>query len=147
MKRGPGRPVTQKQPIENTMTEITRERPKRTKNASHQKGPLTSIARPGYRNYFANDVDGRIDEMMELGYTPVINPNADTSDSADGRESKYGNAVRKSVGGGVKAILMEIPIEWYNEDYAEAQKTVDRSDAALNTNETGQYGSVDIKRN
>lgn len=145
--RGIGRPPfinIEQEPAEMT---VTRERPQRTKNASRQKGPLTSVARQGYRNYFANDEDGRIEEMLELGYTPVINPSADTSDTAGGRDSKYGNAVKKSVGGGVKAILMEIPQEWYDEDYAEAQKEVDRSDEALNSNEIGQYGSVSINRN
>ncbi len=143
-----GRPpvIQQTQQESKPMTEVRRERPKRPSRSHISKGPLTSVARPGYRNYYANMEDGNIEALMEMGYTPVINPNADTSKTAGGVESKYGNVITKSVGGGVKAMLMEIPLEWYEEDYAEQQKIVDRSDSALNVNETGQYGSVTIDR-
>jgi hypothetical protein len=58
-----------------------------------------------------------------------------------------GDVVRKSVGGGRHAVLMEIPKEWYDEDQAEKQKEVDAREGSMEPNtREGQFGSVTIQR-
>lgn len=75
----------------------------------NQEQTLAFIARPGYRPYWFSDVPGRISRAKRAGYSHVMDP--DTSeplsritDRADGR--------------GRASYLMEIPIQWYQEDMA-----------------------------
>jgi hypothetical protein len=73
---------------------------------------------------WVNDQEDRINMFKEAGYTPVVG-NADTS-TPDARDpNKIGSIVRKHVGGGTYAVLMEIPEEFYKEDQEAKQHRVD----------------------
>jgi len=108
---------------------------------------LTAEQRPGFVRRFVNDHDGRVERFIEAGYTPVLDANADTSSKNTSKPSLMGDVVRKAVGGGRHAVLMEIPKEWYDEDQAEKQKEVDAREGSMEPNtREGQVGSVVIKR-
>jgi len=108
---------------------------------------LTAEQRPGFVRRFVNDHDGRVERFIEAGYTPVLDANADTSSKNTSKPSLMGDVVRKAVGGGRHAVLMEIPKEWYDEDQAEKQKEVDAREGSMEPNtREGQFGSVVIKR-
>lgn len=127
------------------MAELKRERPKRIPIGTGNV--LTAEQRPGFVRRYVNDHDGRVDRFIEAGYTPVLKPGADTSAQRTGKPSLMGDVVRKSVGGGMHAVLMEIPQEWYDEDQKEKQKEVDAKENSMDPNtREGQFGSVTIQR-
>jgi hypothetical protein len=127
------------------MAELKRERRKRTPIGTGNV--LTAEQRPGFVRRYVNDHDGRVERFIEAGYTPVLDANADTSANKASKPSLMGDVVRKSVGGGRHAVLMEIPKEWYDEDQAEKQKEVDAREGSMEPNtREGQFGSVTIQR-
>lgn len=84
--------------------------------------------RPGYRRYWANDRPGRIKRFIQAGYAHVV-------------DDETGEVVARNTdvidGHGRKSYLMEIPIQWYQEDMAKnAARLADR----LNDIRTGRHG-------
>lgn len=91
---------------------------------------LYAPQRDGYKRHWANDTGGRLDELLNRGYTFV------DSKSVTGLESDKAGKVCKRVGSengkDLYAYLMEIPEEWYNEDYLRRQKErVDSKENAI----------------
>lgn len=89
----------------------------RIRNVCKQRGPLyidPKYKRPGFVYRLVNDVDGTVENAMNLGYTPVKRK-VPVGDGTASDSHSVGSLVTKSVGGGVTAILMEIPEELYNE--------------------------------
>lgn len=108
---------------------------------------LTAAKREGYVRRYVNDQDGRVERFLEAGYQIVIEPDADTSADKAGKPTLLGTNVRKSVGGGRHAVLMEIKEEFYNEDQEAKQEQVDALENAMEPNAgEGQFGKVSIKR-
>lgn len=139
----------------NDKTQMTRERPARRQRFPLGTGDvLTAEQRPGFVRRYVNDKDDRVRRFVAAGYEPVHDPNADTSQGRSGRATNTGDSiVRKPVGGGVEAVLMEIPEEFYREDQAAKQSRVDMDEQAMQPrhggtpNAQGQYGGVSIDRN
>jgi hypothetical protein len=127
------------------MAEMKRQRNKRIPIGTGNV--LTAEQRPGFVRRFVNDQDGRVERFKDAGYTPVLDQSADTSAQGAGKPSLLGNVVRKSVGGGRHAVLMEIPQEWYDEDQELKQREVDAKEGSMEPNtREGQFGSVTINR-
>ncbi len=123
------------------MSEFVRKRP----TAINKRNVLTAETREGFHRRFVNDIDDEIKYAMDCGYTPVLDADADNTAPKVGRPSKLGNLVRKSVRGGMHAVLMEIPMEWYLENQAEkAEKR--REQEKMMEPAQGQYGSIEISR-
>ena len=105
--------------------------------------------RPGYRRRVVNDVDDgeRIGRFEAAGYTKVVGqvPGGDTRAGAD---SQMGAPVVRSVGLGVKGVLMEIPEEFYNEDQAAKLAAVDETEESIRrqAEESGLRGKLTIER-
>lgn len=125
-------------------------RPKRTPLGI--RNVLTAEQRPGFVRRWVNDVDDRLSRAKEAGYSPVLKP-ADTSDPRAGADSQMASAVAKSVGGGTRAVLMEIPEEFYREDQTAKQRAVDATESGLRRQPGikgqqygGTYGKVEITR-
>lgn len=85
--------------------------------------------RPGYRRYWFNDTPGRINRAKQAGYSHVIDPDT-------------GNPVARITGqtekgDGQNSFLMEIPMEWYQEDM---ERQAQERERALNDIRNGRAG-------
>lgn len=125
-------------------------RPKRTPLGT--RNVLIATERKGFVRRYVNDVDDRIERAKAAGYTPVTT-HSDASDPRAGSDSRMGAISSKSVGGGVRAVLMEIPEKFYQEDQAAKQEQVDRSEEGLSRQKGidgqqygGVYGKVKVSR-
>lgn len=97
------------------------DRPNRSESAHpkripiHQRNIMTTDQRDGYARRWVNDVDGRPEMFEDAGYAKVVKPTK-VGDPMAGAASQLDSVVRKPVGGGINAVLMEIPVELYEED-------------------------------
>jgi len=78
--------------------------------------------RPGYMRRWVNDTPGRIMGAERGGYKHV--------------KDNEGNPVKthaglQAMGGAMNCYLMEIPMQWYQEDFAFKQESVDETDKAI----------------
>lgn len=122
-------------PLQNT-------RPKRTPVSGRNK--LTAPIRKGYTRRFVNDVEDRISVFEEGGWQ-IVRGEVPVGDKSVSRENPMGTPVTKHVGSGVKAVLMEIKDEWYNEDQAAKQKKIQETvNEIVKKREDGQYGKIEI---
>lgn len=109
-------------------------RPKRTPLAKQAK--LKFDQKPGYMTRVVNEEFGRIEAFLTAGWK--IREGGDLTNRKDGTDaSQMGSAVRRVVNKGRDAsahtaVVMEIPIELYNEDYLEKQKDVDEIEKRIN---------------
>ena len=99
---------------------------------------LAFPARPGYRRRIFNDSPGRIARAIEAGYEHVM----------DAMGRPVSRIVDKGGDGkGMSGFLMEIPMEYYNEDFARKHASLDEVDKAIyrgkfkdeETNADGRY--------
>ena len=107
---------------------------------------LNAPKRAGFVRRFVNDVGDRVQRFKEAGYN-IVEGDVPTGDSKIGRASQLGSTVAAEVGGGKKAVLMEIKEEWYNEDYNTAQAKIDRVENEMKrvpgqTSQDGLSGEV-----
>jgi len=125
-------------------------RPQRTPIAN--RDPLKFGKRKGYRRRVVNDIkDGaRIRMFLEAGWRFVDGEETTSADGEAGRASQIGSAVRRSVGAGVHAYLMEIPKELYERDQKMKSDRVDQLEKGMIDESAkkveGQYGSITINR-
>lgn len=112
------------------------DRPDRSQSAHKKRIPigtrniLTAPERPGYIRRFVNDVDGRISMFEDAGYEAVRVP-TQVGDPKAGDASQLGSVVRKPVGGGKTAVLMEIPENYYAEDQLAKEQRLKEKEQAL----------------
>jgi len=102
--------------------------PAKTERKSRKRIPLgsrnilTAPKRPGFVRRFVNDKGDRIQTFKDAGWVPV--EDTPVGDPKIGRASSMGSMTNPSVGEGQRAILMELPEEDYQEDYAAAQAEI-----------------------
>lgn len=102
---------------------------------------------PNYEYRIVNDIDDRIQDFLDKGYEFETSEEVRVGDSRVEQDSKMGTIRRASVGGGVKAILMKIKKEWYDEDQKIKQEYIDKTEQAMRPNPNeGTYGKIDITR-
>ena len=78
---------------------------------------LTAPKKSGFVRRYVNDEPDRIQMFKDAGYV-VVDENLPVGDPKIGQASSLGRITNPSVGGGKKAILMEIKQEYYDEDQA-----------------------------
>jgi len=124
-------------------------RPHRTPIAT--RDPLKFGKREGYRRRVVNDVkDGaRVQMFLDAGWRFVEGATT-SADGEAGRASQMGSAVRRSVGEGTHAYLMEIPEELYMQDQKKKWDKLDALEKGM-INESadrveGRYGGITINR-
>jgi len=83
---------------------------------------LSLPPRPGYVRRWINDLDDRIEQALAGGYSHVKD--------SKGRNISRGVGVSPR-GGGLTAYAMEIPQEWYDEDFARKQGMIDVTDHTI----------------
>lgn len=131
-------------------TKVTSETRVRTRRSPLEGGrDKLAVANqdPNFVYRWVNDTPGRIDELRERGYE-VVTSDVEVGQSKVDRGSKVGSAPVIQAGGGITAVLMRIPREWYNEDLAAKASENDAMEAAMRTRakQAGDYGSVNITR-
>lgn len=97
----------------------------------------------GYRLRWFNDIDGRIERAMEGGYVfverdevPSLGEGALHQDNSD-VNSKVSKIVSKGNKKPVRAYLMKIKDEWYDEDQLAKESVNQRVDDALRQGQPG----------
>jgi len=106
------------------------------------------VDRVNFVQRWVNDVDDRIPRFKAAGYEFVNNDGISVGDdTVDYRSTTDTSIVRKGVGGGKVAYLMQIPREWYEEDQAKKQARVDEIEDAMvqSVNADQSYGKVGIE--
>lgn len=106
--------------------------------------------KPGFRYRFVNDVYGRIDRFMRAGWDFVEGNTADTySGKGRGIEAQKSSQIWRTVNNNkdassYDAVLMCIPIEFYNQDQVdkadrilEDEKRLDKDGLIANSREVG----------
>lgn len=115
-------------------------RPKRTPLG--QRNLLTiGNKRKGFNQRWINDVDDRIERAKAAGYTPVMRP-TEVGDQRAGAATQVGDIVKRPVGGGITAVLMEIPDKYHQEDQAAKEAKLKETERSLlsEANDTEFYG-------
>lgn len=108
----------------------------------HRQNLINTDQRPGYVRRLVNDTDDRIERFKKAGWSPVEGEKI--GDDHTGDPSSLGSMSTKSVGGGMKAVLMEIPEEYYKADQADKQKRVDELEAAMEQDIKNKLGGSAI---
>ena len=137
-KRGPGRPRGgspqklrgREQSSEQKVVREPTGRAERVPLGSHRQ-KLVSNARPGFVRRWVNDKGARIQYALQGGYEFVSKSGstATTTDPGDGVSQIVGT---KEGGDSMRAYLMEIRKEWFDEDQAAKRKRVDEVEAQIN---------------
>jgi len=84
---------------------------------------LTAPKKPGFVRRFVNDKGDRIENFKAAGWNVVEEP-VQIGDPKLGRASTLGSLANPHVGGGQRAVLMELPEDLYNEDRAASQAQI-----------------------
>lgn len=85
---------------------------------------------PNYVYRIVNDVDGRVQDMIDRDYEIVLD--AKVGDKRVDSISSLGSATQIAVGKGIKAIVMRKRKDWHDEDQALKQKEIDDLEASMN---------------
>jgi len=102
---------------------------------------------PNYEYRIVNDTDDRITQLQEAGYELVSDDAVDVGDKRVSQGTSVGSKKVFSVGQGIKAYVMRIKKEWYEEDQASKQRRVDAQESSIKEKALdGTYGKLDILR-
>ena len=102
---------------------------------------------PNYVYRIVNDQDDRITQFKDAGYEIVQKETVEVGDKRASSGSSMGSIATMAVGRGQKAYLMRIPREFYVEDQALKQRTVDAQEASIKEKALdGTYGKLEISR-
>lgn len=102
---------------------------------------------PNYHYHWINDTPGRVQQAIAGGYEFVSAESVQLVPGVLPTNSDSGDRVSAIVGTGedngpLRAYLMRIPLEWYEEKLARQQQRVDLADRAIRQGKTtGQEGS------
>ena len=97
---------------------------------------------PNFVYRIVNDSPGRVQEFLEAGWE--IDSKTKVGNSRVGLPTSEGTHNQLHVGSGLKAYIMRIKREWYEEDQAEKQRAVVQSEEALK--QAGDYGKLKINQ-
>ena len=102
---------------------------------------LTASKRPGYARRFVNDKGDRIQAFKDAGWT-AVETDEQVGDDKAGRATSVGSSANPSVGGGQRAVLMEIPEEFHDEDNKSKQAKITQVENEIRRNSStpGQDG-------
>lgn len=129
--------------LENKKKEQPRKRiPLGTRNV------LTAPKRPGFVRRFINDKDDRIENFKNAGWS-VVDEKTQIGDSKIGQAGAIGSSANAHVGSGQRAVLVEIPEKYYEEDRAASQAEITRVENEMKRNSKsassdGLQGNVEI---
>ncbi len=122
------------------MTEIKKEQ-SRKRIPLGTRNVLTAPQKPGFVRRFVNDKKDRIQQFKDAGYS-IVEEDIQVGDPKIGKASQSGSGVDVQVGGGQRAILMEIPKKYSEEDQKSGQDkiTLMEKEMQRNSKMPGQDG-------
>jgi hypothetical protein len=94
---------------------------------------LTAPKKPGFVRRFVNDTGDRISHFEAAGWK-LVDEDVQVGDPKVGRPSMIGSKVNPHVGGGQRAVLMELPEEIYAEDRAKSQEKITQVENEIRRN-------------
>lgn len=101
----------------------------------------------GYNYRFVNDSGDRVQEFLDNGWEKVPAKKVRVGDKRIGAASEEGTDATASVGQGVKAYIMRIRKDWYEEDQEAKQAHINATEAATREKALdGTYGKLEISR-
>jgi|SRR5579859_6045142 len=134
--------------IKSTDSEATSVRPQRVSVGLRPK--LSLIGKdPNFEYRWVNDTPGRIAMFKHSGWETVTNSEVDTGNFRAEEASEMGSLAYAIVDGGtgLKAYVMKIRKEWYEQFMDEHEAEVASAEAGLRPNTSdGEYGGVEIDR-
>jgi hypothetical protein len=102
---------------------------------------------PNYVYRVVNDSGDRVQAFLDAGYEMVRDQEVRVGDKRVEKTSSEGTVSQISVGQGVKAFVMRIKKEWYDEDQAAKQRYVNELEQATKAKALdGNYGKLEISR-
>lgn len=102
---------------------------------------------PAYEYRIVNDTGDRVEQFKAAGYDVVSASDVTVGDRRINAATAEGTAAQVSVGDGVKAVVMRIKKEWYEEDQAAKMRSVDETEATTKSDALkGNYGKLEINR-
>ena len=116
--------------------------PRRSKINGARQRLRVAGKEPGYAYRIVNDIDDRISEFQEDGWEIVSDNKVKIGDKRVSNPTAEGTPKQISVGGGVKAYLMRIKEEFYNEDQATKAEHLDKLEASMKKEALEKFGSV-----
>lgn len=124
----------------------TKRKPRRTSISGTRNVLTVSGKEPGFEYRVVNDDGDRISQFEEMGYEVVKDQNIKVGDRRIASPTKEGSPVQVSVGNGMKAFVMRIPKDWYDEDQAAKAKHVDDIERGTlkEAREAADYGKVSV---
>jgi len=103
-----------------------------------KQAALAASVREGFQRRWVNDTAGRLQQAEQGGYTFVAQDPTAKSTDVGARTSRI--VGKDENGQGMRAYLMEIPMDWYQEDQRAKQKPIDDFEAALKGKPTIEGG-------
>ncbi len=100
---------------------------------------LTAPKKPGFVRRFVNDKGDRIQSFKDAGWSASEMVESVGDDRA-GRATSIGSSATPAVGGGQRAVLMEIPEEYYDADNKAKQAKIAQVEKEISRNKPGQDG-------
>ena len=94
---------------------------------------LTAPKKSGFVRRFVNDKGDRVESFKDAGWA-ASDEDGQIGDPKIGKVSSMGSLTNPHVGGGQRAILMEIPEKIYEEDRAASQAAVTRIENEIKRN-------------
>jgi hypothetical protein len=109
---------------------------------------LTAPKKVGFVRRFVNDKGDRIESFKDAGWN-IADDKVQVGDPKIGRAGSLGSLTNPHVGGGQRAVLMEIPEGLYNEDRAVSQAKITKIENEIkrtskNPGRDGLNGEVSI---
>lgn len=106
-----------------------------------KRNVLTAPKKPGFVRRFVNDVGDRIQMFKDAGWD-IPDDITKVGDDKVGKPGFIGSGANPAVGGGQRAILMEIPEEFYTADRTESQAKITEVENQIkrNSNNEGNDG-------
>jgi len=102
---------------------------------------------PNYEYRIVNDIEDRIAQFQDAGYELESDEAVDVGDKRVSQGTSIGSKKVFSVGQGIKAYVMKIKKEWYDEDQRAKQQRVDAQESSIKEKALdGTYGKLDISR-
>ena len=102
----------------------------------------------GFEYRVVNDDSDRIEQFKAAGYEVVLARDVTIGDKRVSATSPEGSAASVSVGDGKKGVIMRIRKDWYDEDQAAKQRSIDELEATTKQDAISgaSYGKLEITR-